>query len=765
MSRKVQLGFRSQLALLMLGSVLLTGCSSPQQRAAHHIELAEHWAARGKVNEAILEYRRAIQLQPKAPAAHLALAKIFLDRQDVPSAYQQLNNLRKNAPDNHEAQVMMADLMLETRQFREAQEQAQALTKQNPNDTEALMILTETALAMQDTELARTTNDNVLQLDAKNPRAWLVKALLQLGDKKSADSEMSLLKAIEYNPDLAPPVELLASLMAQRGDLPGAEKMTRGVLDKSQGNIEVEYLLAAILLAQNRSKDAEGVFQTIAVLGDKDPKHRGALARYYLVFGDTKAAEKEYQNILKKHPDDLQNGIDLAALYLDLGQSSDAKHIVDASVVRSPNDPQTLLLHGRLLVDDGKVEEGIQDIQHAAQLRTDWALPPYFLGLTYIQQGKLNLAEGALNQAVQLDPNFLSASLILAQLALKQGKPERAIAAVEKAVDQKTQLLQPYLLRTFALIQEGRFDEADKDTRPLLDAFPHPPERSLILRTMAWAMFHQRRYEDSHNLAKQSLLYDSTSQQSLFLLGASLIRANKPDSGLAEVAAHVRSNPQLASGYETLGQLQALAGRFHESERCFQKALQIDPTLVRSQLFLSDVQQQQGKLDQAVDTLSKLAQSQPRMSEIPISMGQIAELKEDWTAAEKYYLTALELQPGNPVAKNNLAWVYVEHGGNIDLALKLAEEAKEALPDSPAISDTLAWILVKKQSYAMAISLLQEAVRKEPENATFNYHLGVAYYRAGEKPEAERSLRSALKAQPTFSYAGDAKQILAVLSN
>src|SRR5215831_17352361 len=134
MSRKALPSFRSQVARLIVGSFLLAGCSSPQQRAAHHMELAEHWAARGKVNEAILEYRRAIQLQPKAPAAHLALAKIFLDRQDFYSADQQLNNVRQNAPDNHEAQVMMADLMLKTRQFRESQEQAQALTKENPND-------------------------------------------------------------------------------------------------------------------------------------------------------------------------------------------------------------------------------------------------------------------------------------------------------------------------------------------------------------------------------------------------------------------------------------------------------------------------------------------------------------------------------------------------------------------------------------------------------------------------------------------------------
>src|SRR2546428_7421270 len=55
------------LCLLVFGAGLLVGCASPPQMAADHVEQAEHWAARGKPNEAILEYRRAIQLDPKAP--------------------------------------------------------------------------------------------------------------------------------------------------------------------------------------------------------------------------------------------------------------------------------------------------------------------------------------------------------------------------------------------------------------------------------------------------------------------------------------------------------------------------------------------------------------------------------------------------------------------------------------------------------------------------------------------------------------------------
>ena len=162
--------------------------------------------------------------------------------------------------------------------------------------------------------------------------------------------------------------------------------------------------------------------------------------------------------------------------------------------------------------------------------------------------------------------------------------------------------------------------------------------------------------------------------------------------------------------------------------------------------------------------LLKLAQAEPEMAEVQVRLGQVSESKQDWKAAEAYYRKALDLSPGNVVAENNLAWVYAEHSGNIDVALKLAQDASRAQPENPSISDTLAWILVKKQDYDGAIRLLRTSVQKDPNNASYSYHLGVAYYRKGDKAKAEQALQTALKLEPSFTDAGDAKQILQALA-
>jgi len=173
----------------------------------------------------------------------------------------------------------------------------------------------------------------------------------------------------------------------------------------------------------------------------------------------------------------------------------------------------------------------------------------------------------------------------------------------------------------------------------------------------------------------------------------------------------------------------------------------------------------ENKSEDAAIVYSKLAEEQPRLVPVQILLAQMYERRADSNQAITHYKKALELDPVNIIAKNNLAWIYAENGGNIDVALRLAQEAEEARPDDPSISDTLAWIYVKKQSYENAIKLLQSSVTKDPKKAVYRYHLGMAYYQAGRKPEAKGALEEALRLEPNFPNAAEAKQILGAMNN
>ena len=116
-----------------------------------------------------------------------------------------------------------------------------------------------------------------------------------------------------------------------------------------------------------------------------------------------------------------------------------------------------------------------------------------------------------------------------------------------------------------------------------------------------------------------------------------------------------------------------------------------------------------------------------------------------------------------PIAANNLAWIYAENGGNLDVALQLAQTAFAAAPNSAEVADTLGWIYLRKELYPLAIKALDRAIELDPKNPTFQYHLGLAYARNGNAERARARLEAALRLRPDFDGAADAKRVLAGL--
>jgi tetratricopeptide (TPR) repeat protein len=58
---------------------------------------------------------------------------------------------------------------------------------------------------------------------------------------------------------------------------------------------------------------------------------------------------------------------------------------------------------------------------------------------------------------------------------------------------------------------------------------------------------------------------------------------------------------------------------------------------------------------------------------------------------------------------------------------------------------------------------LRQSVQKDPENALFPYHLGLAYVKTGENRKARESLQRALTLNPKFEGWADAQKTLASL--
>jgi tetratricopeptide (TPR) repeat protein len=204
----------------------------------------------------------------------------------------------------------------------------------------------------------------------------------------------------------------------------------------------------------------------------------------------------------------------------------------------------------------------------------------------------------------------------------------------------------------------------------------------------------------------------------------------------------------------------AAGGDLQGAENLLRKTVQTDPGQLQAYAALGQLYVRQGKLDVARAEFENMAKRDPKPVGALTMIGTIQQMQGQPDAARATYEKAVELDPDAAVAANNLAWIYATTGGNLDVALQLAQSAKRKLPDNPDVNDTLGYIYYKKDLHSLAIPALKASVAKDAKSPVYHSHLGLAYAKAGDVENAREHLSSALKLKPDFDGAQEARRVL-----
>ncbi len=97
-----------------------------------------------------------------------------------------------------------------------------------------------------------------------------------------------------------------------------------------------------------------------------------------------------------------------------------------------------------------------------------------------------------------------------------------------------------------------------------------------------------------------------------------------------------------------------------------------------------------------------------------INHGNVHAGLENWDLAEDSYRKALERNPDNPEAMNNLAYVLMKQDKNDD-ALAWSAEAVKLHPDNPAFLNTHARACLRTGNHARAKEIFTQALSHLPD--------------------------------------------------
>ncbi|PYX92768.1 MAG: hypothetical protein DMG71_17110, partial [Acidobacteria bacterium] len=338
-------------------------------------------------------------------------------------------------------------------------------------------------------------------------------------------------------------------------------------------------------------------------------------------------------------------------------------------------------------------------------------------------------------------PDLLEAQSALAGLALRKSDMDSLFRTATQIISLQPASPDGYVLRSVAEINRNQAGKAEDDIRKAIEVAPQNPIGYVQMGNL---QVLQKKYKDAEQHFRQALDRDPNSSDALGGIANVYLAQKQVDKAIGAINEQVAKTPNNSAFHDLLGTVlfdhkkDAAAAEVE-----LKKAAELDRGNSDALLKLGQVQAAEGHADQAIATHQQSLKDNPRDIRFYVLIGELYESKKEWDSAKEYYQKALAIQPDNAVASNNLAYVMLQQGGNIDVALSMAQTARRALPDSPNTADTLGWAYYQKGIYNTAIDLFKEALKKNPDDATYHYHLGMAYQKADQPELAKEHLQRA----------------------
>jgi len=745
--------------VLFIAVALMAGCHrDPNVRKQKYLESGNRYSEQGKYREAAIQYMNALKVDKSFPEAHYALAQTYMHLGQYSGAYAELTRTVDLQPANLKARIDLGNLLLAGGKIDEAQKQADAIMAAQPNNPDLHAILSAIALKRGNRDLALSEIGKALQLEPGRAAFHEDLGLLQSADPAKASSvEDELKKAVALDPKSVNAKLLLASFYARNNRLQDAEQVGWSAVATDPKSIAPRESLAQIVLREGDQPRAEQVLRQASKDLADNPRGVVILADYFVGTGQMDKAKAEFASLAEKYPKNLVVQKGYVRVLLQVKDYGTARTVVTNLMKKSSKDPEVTALNGIVLLNDGKANDAVDALMEGAKNYPKDAFIQYWLGRAALQKGDNALAEKSLRQAVELNPSRLEAAEELARIAAARGDMQLMEDVADKTITAAPRFPGGYIWRATVELNHNAPDKAEDDLKTAMSVAPHSPQAFLLLGRIR---FSQKRFPEGVALLEQALQDDPNSLEAMHLLVEYELFQKHPDKAMARLNAQIEKSPKNSGFYDLLAQLQIQDKNLDQAVATAQKAMQMNPGDAEAVMLYTQLQVNRGQAANAIIAWEQWLSAHPTDANALAIVGTLEESRGDNAKAEAYYKKALQNDPKQSVAANNLAYRMLLNGENVDVALTLAQTARQKTPNSPNTADTLAWAYYYKGTYAFARDLLEDAVKADTKNATMEYHLGMVYSKLKDKNNASIHLKKAVSLAPGSPTAKDAQTAL-----
>lgn len=745
----------------LLLTMTLAGCAGdPETEKQKRLARGDAYAKTGKYVEAALEYRGALQIDPQFGMARYRLATAYIELNDPRRALEESVRAADLLPADADVQLQAANLLIITGQYGDARDRASKALQSNPKDVRAQLALGNAMAGLQDLDGAIAQVEEALRIDPTRVGSYANLASLHAAAGRVDDAERIFKDAVAKHPDSVTALLTLAHFywVLERPAL--AEPIVQRALAISPAGDVAANRFAATYYQSIGQLDKAEQYLKVAVAREGTPQARLMLADYYLGVGRSADAAPVLTALTQDAAVGSAARTRLAAIDYSAGRIDAAIAALDALLEEEPRNVQALLVRASTLFDAAKYDEALARADAAIAVEP-WSAAAHF-ARGRILRAKLEpeQAKAAFNEVLRLNPRAAGAQVELAQLHLEAGATDTSISLAGTALKTEPTRSDARLVLARGLLARRDFIQARGLLHELRNAFP---DSAVVHAQLGLAQALQNQRADAVASFERALEIDPLQLDAIGGMVTLDLTEGRQAEAKRRIGEAVQAAPRYAGVLTLAGRVYIMTKALMEAEDALERAIEADPANLAAYSLLGDVYLQQNRLEDARREFEILAERQSRPISSLTMVGLIFDMQGKTAEATKVFERVVQLDARAAVAANNLAWIYAEHGGNLDIALQLAQTAKAALPDEPTANDTLGWVLLKKQLVPLAIVSLKHAVDLAPTNATYQFHLGMAYAQSGDIQRAKAAVQTALQLDPKFKSAAEATRLLATL--
>jgi putative PEP-CTERM system TPR-repeat lipoprotein len=760
---------------------------------------AELLARQGKRKEALKATDDAIALTPGDPRLWNLRATLMVAAGDVKAALGAYERAVSISPSYGDARIGRASLLIDLGRAAEAEPDIRELAKDH-SDPRAVYIRAVYLGKRGDDAGTRDALNEVTRLidpapkqllRDRAPEMLLLGGLAHYGLNQQEKAREYLEEYLKADGEHAGARKLLGSLLVTRGDYREAISVLEPALKSSASDAELLALLAAANMGRRQYQTATAYLERALAVSGEAPRIHATLGFSLVASGQPELGMDHLRQAFKKDPGQPRAGIALALLQLRRGQVQEAVKVAEAVVQRDPKNVVALNLLGIARSASGD-RKGARAAYERA-IATDRAFLAAELNLARLDlaEAKPDAARTRLQAVLRDQPKSIQAMIDLAAVEERAGRREDAVRWLEKAhaldrrnVQATVRLADLHILmkapeKALEVAKDG--EVVAPDDLPSLAALVRAylalgnekTAQTTLSRMTRLAAFDPAWLTE----IAQYQLAANDPKGAAYSLDKAL--ASKPDWLPAQVVAtelELRAgdlakaeqraktiasrNPSLAIGHRLLADVALARKSYPDAIRWYRVAFEKEETSAGA-VRLFQAYAQSGNMNQATAFMTAWVKKHPGDLLALRALAQGHLLAGDLAAAKTWHEQVLK-HGDDPVALNNLATILARQGD--PKALEYAQKAYQRAPKEGAIQDTLGWVLVQRGQVEQGLRHLREARLREPQNPAIRYHLAVALAKTGRTDEAREELAAALKAEPTFGEAAEARRLQSALA-